>query len=133
MYPPYVYPPPPPTPFHMYPPSMFQPAPPPSFYGLEPPRMKNDRRHRGESRSSPPRSSPPPAEGSVDSFCQQYELKDSVCSGLKELGFEIGDDLSSVKESQWERVGIPLLAVVFHDIPPSIVITSDTHLLDPFT
>jgi len=117
MYPPYGYPPPLHAPFHMYSPSMYQPLPPPpppppSFYSPEPiSHMKHDHQSRRELHSSPPRSSPPPAGGSVDAFCEQYNLKDSVCSGLKVLGFEIGDDLSSVKDSQWERVGIPPLTV----------------------
>ncbi|KAF8810535.1 hypothetical protein BYT27DRAFT_7091597 [Phlegmacium glaucopus] len=110
MYPPYGYPPPLPAPFHMYSPSMFQPPQPPSFYSPGPSsHMKSNPQDRREPHSSPPRSYPPPAGGSVDAFCEQYKLKDSVCSGLKELGFEIGDDLSSVKDSQWECVGIPPL------------------------
>ncbi|KAF8803398.1 hypothetical protein BYT27DRAFT_7226042 [Phlegmacium glaucopus] len=106
MYPPYGYSPPLPAPFHMYSPSMFQPPQPPSFYSPGP------SSHMKKPRSSPPHSSPPPAGGSVDAFCEQYKLKDSVCSGLKELGFEIGDDLSSVKDYQWEHVGIPPLTTL---------------------
>jgi len=88
----------------------------PSFYSLGPSSHtkgdSSDAQSRREPHSSHPRSSPPPAGGSVDAFCEQNKLKDSICSGLKELGFEIGDDLSSVKDSQWERhVGIPPLTV----------------------
>jgi len=98
---------------------MYQPPPPPlnfpplNFYGPGPSsHVKNDLRGRREPRSSPPRSSPPPVGGSVEAFCEQYNFKDSVCSGLKELGFKIGDDLSAVTESQWEHVGIPPLTVI---------------------
>jgi hypothetical protein len=58
-------------------------------------------------RSTPgdPRSSPPPTGGSLDDFCTKFNLGDTVRGQLETLGFEVGDNLSAVKEVHWERAG----------------------------
>lgn len=51
-------------------------------------------------------SSPPPEEmGSVEDFCTRYRLGESVRTKLGDLGFEIGDDLSMLKDSHWQSMG----------------------------
>ncbi len=50
---------------------------------------------------SPP-SSPPTASCSVAEFCEMYDLGERAEAGLKRLGFRFGDDLSSVKQEEYE-------------------------------
>jgi hypothetical protein len=103
---PYGYPPPIPYPNYLYPP------PPPPYYANPPQAGPSNTTHRSHHHDfSPPRSSPPLPGGSIEEFCEQYGLSDLVSMGLKDLGFEIGDDLSLVKDAQWANVNIPPLTV----------------------
>lgn len=58
---------------------------------------------RYQSRSPP--SSPPTANCSIADFCESYNLGPQAESGLDHLGFEFGDDLSTVTESQYTKAG----------------------------
>lgn len=106
--PPFAYPhpypyPSPVAPFHGYPaPGFFNPSayPAPWGGGLA----------SGDHSAQDPRSSPPPSGGSLEDFCSQYNLGEETRTRLEELGFEVGDDLTSVKEAHWERVGFAPLA-----------------------
>jgi len=53
---------------------------------------------------SPP-SSPPTANCSITNFCKSYNLGPQAESGLHNLGFEFGDDLHTVTEDQYTKVG----------------------------
>jgi hypothetical protein len=57
-----------------------------------------------------PQSSPPPSGGSLENFCSQYSLGESTQARLEELRFEVGDNLTTVKEAHWECVGFAPLA-----------------------
>ena len=50
---------------------------------------------------SPP-SSPPTASCSVAEFCEMYDLGERAEAGLERLGFRFGDNLSSVKQEEYE-------------------------------
>jgi len=52
-----------------------------------------------------PQSSPPPAGSSLDDFCNNYNISFTACTKLEQLGFEIGDDLTSISQEQYESVG----------------------------
>jgi hypothetical protein len=95
-----------PYPFYQYPlPSPFFPPSPFTSPFYAPQTTKNTSPGLNE-----PRSSPPPAGGSVDDFCEWYHLGDSVRQGLEHLGFEIGDNLAVVMETQYQQAGFKTLA-----------------------
>ena len=52
-----------------------------------------------------PQSSPPPMGSSLDEFCNNYNISFTARTKLDQLGFEIGDDLSSISQEQYESVG----------------------------
>jgi len=111
---PFPFPMPPPTPHYGYPTGY------PPFFGHGPSHSSPSPSHHRRGNSSPhgsrhqsgdARSSPPILGGSVEEFCRKYNLQESIRDSLNEMGFEIGDDLSALKESQWERASIPPLTV----------------------
>lgn len=55
-------------------------------------------------RHSPP-SSPPTANCSLAEFCEVYNLGEHAEAGLEKLGFQFGDDLSSVVREEYEGAG----------------------------
>lgn len=86
-----------------YPPPSHGPPPPHGFYNHAAPGPQSSptRDH--------PRLSPPPMGGSLEDFCTKFKINETTQAGLVTLGFEIGDDLSSVKETDWKEAGIPPL------------------------
>ncbi|KAF8199378.1 hypothetical protein K438DRAFT_1933409 [Mycena galopus ATCC 62051] len=79
-----------------------------SWDGSSPPEQSTSKRRRQDRRPDPP-SSPALSGGSVDEFLAQYaDLPDGTGRFLRELGFEIGDDLSVVTEAQWKAGGLTL-------------------------
>jgi hypothetical protein len=97
-HPPYVPFPPSPYGFPSY-----YPYPLPNFFG--PPSVEcADSSGWGNPPPQPP-SSPPPAESSLNDFCNDYDISFATQTKLDQLGFEMGDDLSSISEAQYESVG----------------------------
>ena len=96
-HPPYPFPPSP----YGYPPYYLYPQL--NFFG--PPSFE----HAGSSNSGnllqQPPSSPPSAESSLDDFCSDYGISFATQTKLDQLRFEMGDDLSSISEAQYESVG----------------------------
>jgi hypothetical protein len=84
-----------------YPFPQLSPFPQPNFFG------SSD--HAGPSNwgKPPPQppSSPPPAGSSLDDFCNNYGISFGARIKLDELGFEMGDDLSSISQTQYESAG----------------------------
>lgn len=72
--------------------------------------------HVGDAASGRPQhehvrsSSPPVPECDVHDFCVKYNLGEAAEDGLQKLGFQIGDDLNSVPQSEWDAAGFKLLA-----------------------
>ncbi|TFK64994.1 hypothetical protein BDN72DRAFT_922060 [Pluteus cervinus] len=44
-------------------------------------------------------------DGTVDEFCQMFNLSAEIKAGLDALGFEIGDDLSPLSQEDWKAAG----------------------------
>jgi hypothetical protein len=110
----FPFPMPPPNPHYGYPtgyPPFFGHGPSHSSPSPSHHRCGNSSPHGSRHQSGDGRSSPPIPGGSVEEFCRKYNLQESTCDSLNEMGFEIGDGLSALKESQWERAAIPPLTV----------------------
>ncbi|KAJ7134934.1 hypothetical protein C8R43DRAFT_956164 [Mycena crocata] len=105
-------------------PSPFANYPPPGHYGSHaqmPPQPDTPKRRRRRSvHSSPPEqstskrrnvdppSSPALSGGSVDEFIGSHEnLPPGLKPLLVKLGFEIGDDITAITDTQWSSADIP--------------------------
>ena len=86
------------------------PAPPFPYYGFPPAPYFGG---FGYPSAAPPpqpsvahvQSSPPPTGLSFDEFCNEYKLDAGSKQGLLDLGFEMGDDLSVVNETEYKAAG----------------------------
>ncbi|KAK6966960.1 hypothetical protein R3P38DRAFT_3245057 [Favolaschia claudopus] len=73
--------------------------------GSSPPSELSKKRHR----NAEPPSSPIPVGGSIDEFVKKYpNLPEQTGPFLTDLGFQIGDKLSIVKEPDWKEGGFTL-------------------------
>jgi hypothetical protein len=94
---------PPPSPYGYPPFNLFYPFPQHNFFP-QPGFEKASSPNWGQSMQQPP-SSPPPPGSSLDQFCDNYNINFASQMKLDQLGFEIGDDLTSISPEQYESVG----------------------------
>jgi hypothetical protein len=100
MYPPW-YPPPPPTASAHYTPPL-------------PPQGSSSLALVGQSLDHI-RLSPPPFDSecpSLEEWCARFGISDAVRRGLENLGFEPGNDLSSLTNVDWDNAGLGLLLTI---------------------
>lgn len=57
-----------------------------------------------------PCSSPPIPECELHEFCHAYGLDDQAEQVLRDLGFQVGDDLHDVPDTEWTKLNVSFLA-----------------------
>jgi hypothetical protein len=66
--------------------------------------------HHSSSPSRHRSSSPPIPECELHEFCQTYGLDDQAEQVLRDLGFQVGDELHDVPDTEWTKLNVSFLA-----------------------
>ena len=77
------------------------------------PRRSHHSRYDNHHSPSPSRhrsSSPPIPECELHEFCHTYGLDDQAEQVLRDLGFQVGDELHNVPDTEWTKLNVSFLA-----------------------